>query len=182
MNFSCIEVPAIMLFEGGYKNFILDVEQSFKNLLTEGLLTVIKNEDHEKGQLHHVVLGSSYQYLDFMIEWSTVQFYLIEKASLKFIYVDDLLQLLGIDFKEQKSKYLNEAYKEIYANKALSDDERMNMIKEHAGLADLYTYARLIETVLYRFVFESKESWVDFAEAKGKELFQTKVALYKKLG
>jgi hypothetical protein len=156
----------------GYKNFYEDVSVAFKEVLASTQLSV--RNLPKSSQPYRVILESESQYVSLGVEQLSVIFMLVDKKSRKFIFGDEFLSLLGIDFKEQKKKHFDAIYEELYNITSLSVPEQTNILVQHICLGELYTYAKLIETDLYKFVFDIKESWVDLAEKNGVKLYETK--------
>ena len=159
----------------GYQNLFSDVKLAFKDLLASGSLALKEGEPPSGERLYHVILESEYQYLSLMVEGLSVIPMLVEKTSRKFIYIKELLTLINVDFDEQVKIYHDVIYDEVYNMNDFPIKGKVALFKEHICLGQLYTYAKLIETVLYSFVFDSKESWIDLAEKNKKKVYVTKM-------
>jgi hypothetical protein len=159
----------------GYKNFFSDVELAFKDLLNAGLLQIRKNDFLSRSTHSHVILESEYQFLNLTTEDLSAHLLLIEKVTYKCINVKQLLLLNNTDINEQLRKYGDIPYEEFLGMKDMPVKEQVKGLKEHYCLGELYMYAKLVETVLYKYVFESKESWVTLAEKNGNQLYQAKI-------
>lgn len=156
----------------GYKNFYEDVNLAFKDLLISTQLTFKNNR--QSSQSYNVILESECQYLSLRVEQMSVLFMLVEKKSKKFIHVNELMELMSIDFEEQKNKYFNVIYESLYNMTSLPVPEQADILVQHICLGELYTYAKLIEMDLYKFVFDAKESWIDFVEKNGIKLYESR--------
>jgi hypothetical protein len=97
------------------------------------------------------------------------------KSKRLHINVKQLLLLNNTDIDEQLRKYGDIPYEEFLGVKDMPVKEQVKGLKEHYCLGELYMYAKLVETVLYKYVFESKESWVTLAEKNGNQLYQAKI-------
>lgn len=148
----------------GYENFPEDVKIAFEDFLDKGLL---QTKDGWKQLPYHVILESKSTFLNFTVENLSVSLLLVDKKSYKFINIDNFLFLINTNLKEQRSVHFESIYNKRYRMNEMSISEKAVILRKHICLGDLYTYSRLMETDLYKWIFEANQSWVDMAEGNG---------------
>jgi hypothetical protein len=156
----------------GYKNFADDVRLAFAEYLKQGRFKV-KSESWFKDEFcYSMILESVSQYLDFHIDSACLGVYIIDKSTLEFMYMDDLILFLnpGIDLKSEKSRYFHHNYYEDFKISGKSTAEQASVTVKHLCLGELNAYSKLIGKYLNETIFTDSHDWTEKIKLTGKIL------------
>jgi len=156
----------------GYKNFADDVKLAFEKYLKDGVLNIKHEHWFENEICYSVVLESRSQYLDLSVENLSLVVYLIDKDTLEYILLDELLMFLyeEKDFKKEKLEYSYNNYFESAKAQGKSQKEQIAVGMDHVCLGSLNAYATLIETYLSDAILGEDFNWTEKMKQAGKIL------------
>ncbi len=156
----------------GYRNFADDVKLAFDEYLKHGRLAV-KHEEWFKGEFcHSVILESASQYLDFHVDAGSLLVSIIDKSTLEFMELDELMLFLnpGIDLKGEKSRCFHHNYYEDARKDGKDTAAQAAVTVKHLCLGELNAYAKIIDKYLHETVFADRSSWPEKVKSAGKAL------------
>ena len=156
----------------GYKNFADDVKLAFDEYLKQGRFTV-KYESWFKGEFcHSVILESASQDLDFYVDAANLGVSIIDKSTLEFMELDDLILFLnpGMDLKGEKSRYFHHNYYEEVKSSGKSTGDQASITVKHLCLGELNAYSKIIGKYLGETVFADSHNWPEKVKRTGKIL------------
>jgi hypothetical protein len=156
----------------GYKNFADDVRLAFAEYLKQGRFKV-KSESWFKDEFcYSVILESVSQYLNFYVDSGNLGVYIIDKSTLEFMDMDDLILFLnpGIDLKGEKSRYFQHNYYEDFKSVGKSTAEQASVTVKHLCLGELNAYSKLIGKYLNETIFTDSQNWTEKIKLTGKIL------------
>ncbi|HBC85893.1 MAG TPA: hypothetical protein DCZ94_02955 [Lentisphaeria bacterium] len=160
----------------GYKNFADDVKLAFDEYLKQGKVSV-RYESWFKGEFcHGVILESVSQYLDFHVDSGSLVVSIIDKSTLEFMELDDLILFLnpGIDLKGEKSRYFYNSYYEEAKSKGKNTGDLAVIAVKHLFLGELNAYSKIIGKCIGETVFTDKQNWPEKVKRTGKVLYVSK--------
>lgn len=153
----------------GYKFFADDVKLAFDEYLKQGKLTV-KSENWFRDEFcHSVVLESVSQYLDFYVDAASLGVCIIDKSTLEFMELDELIlfQHPGIDLKGEKSRCFFHNYFEEFKSAGKSTKDQASISVKHLCLGELNAYAKLIGKYMDETVFSDSHDWTGKVKQAG---------------
>jgi len=160
----------------GYKAFADDVRLAFDEHLKREEFSV-KHESWFKDKFcHSVILESASQYIDFHVDAGVLVAIIIDKSTLEFMELDDLIIFLnpGIGLDGEKKKYFRHNYYEEFKSGGKSTAEQAAICVKHFCLGELNAYSRIIGKYLAEAVFADNHDWPGKVKQAGKILHVSK--------
>ncbi len=160
----------------GYKNFADDVSLAFEEYLKQGKLSV-RHVGWFKGEFcHAVILEGLGQYIEFHVDAGCLVAFIIDKSTLEFIELDELVTFMnpGLDLKKEKSRYFYHNYYEDARNTGKDTAEQAAISVKHLCLGELNAYSRIIGKYLGETVFTDSHEWPGKVKQAGKILHVSK--------